>query len=218
MTNIPYQICCDMDGVLCDFEAAAVVTINEALLEPPEDLVALAAEVLNEVAYPITRGDLAKFTPTGEKNRNPRLTEFMYRLLERDEDWWANLPWMPGGQELWAHIRQYNPVILTSPMDKRGHTESLAGKARWIEKNLGLNDLGELDTNEGPKNIIFVHNKYDYATDEEGNPRVLIDDFETKVEPFNEHGGRGILHVAALVGETIEHLEGLRNELEENPA
>jgi len=212
--KFPYQICCDMDGVLCDFESAAVVAVNKALKSPPEGLEALAAKVLEEMGTePITRTDLAKYDPNGAKGRNKKLTNFMYRLLEGDENFWATLPWMPGGRELWEYIRKFKPVILTSPMDKGGKFESLAGKRRWIEKNLGFTDLGELDTDEGPKSILFAHNKYEYATDKEGNARVLIDDFITKVDPFREAGGEGILHVGERVEDTIERLEGLRNEM-----
>ena len=80
-------------------------------------------------------------------------------------------------------------------MDKQGHNESLEGKLIWVEKNLGLN----------PDKVNFAHDKWKYAQSEDGKPNVLIDDFETKVKPFTEAGGIGILHLGAR--NTIKILE-----------
>jgi len=41
---------------------------------------------------------------------------------------WANLPWMPDGQELWRYIKKYKPSILSSP--SRSQT-SRVGKDAW---------------------------------------------------------------------------------------
>jgi 5'(3')-deoxyribonucleotidase len=127
--------------------------------------------------------------------------EYMYYLVEDDREFWAQLPWMGGGQELWKHISQYEPSILTSPMDKKGKKGSLLGKLDWLNKNLGL------DTN---REVIFAHNKYEYATEKDGTENILIDDFLTKIEPWRIAGGKGIWH-QGNTSQTIATLEEARD-------
>ena len=184
MKNYPYKIYCDMDGVLCDFEKAVVESINRELASKNPKHPKLAAKVVSDLGRNyITEKDIHKYSP----GKSKPAAKYMYSLVHDDEDWWANLPWMPGGKELWAYISKYDPDILTSPMDKAGKTETLSGKLIWVEKNLGLS----------PDKVNFAHDKYKYAVSEDGKPNVLIDDFETKVKPFTEAGGIGILHVGS---------------------
>lgn len=188
------NIYCDMDGVLVGFVGGAINKINEALLAPPAGFEELADNVVNTLGRNyVIADDLKKYSPTSVA----AATDFMYALLEDDEDFWANLPWQEGGRELWNHIKPYKPTILTSPMDKRGKKGSLRGKERWIKENLGLANI---------KGVIFEHKKFKYATCENGEPNVLIDDFLTKIEPWKDNGGIGIHHKGDAA-ETINALE-----------
>ena len=72
-------------------------------------------------------------------------------------------------------------------MDKLGKNESLSGKLLWVEKNLGLSS----------DKVNFEHKKWKYALSPDGKSNILIDDFQSKVEPFTEAGGIGILHISA---------------------
>ena len=193
------NIYCDMDGVLADFLTGAVERLNEILENPPpqfEEQAVAVATILGR-CY-VVKEDLEKYTETScEEARS-----FMYEALEDDVDFWANLPWMPGGQELWEHIRQFNPRILTSPMDKRGKLGSLEGKRLWLERNGLLPNIREL---------IFEHDKFEHALDENGEPNVLIDDFMAKIGPWREAGGIGIHHPDADAPLAIAALEELRN-------
>jgi aromatic ring-cleaving dioxygenase len=171
-----------MDGVLCDFEKAVVETINRELISDNPKHPKLAAKVVADLGRNyITVEDINKYSP----GKSRPAAKYMYTLVHDDEEWWANLPWMPGGKELWAYISKYDPDILTSPMDKAGKTESLSGKLTWVEKNLGLN----------ADKVNFAHDKYKFAISPDGKPNILIDDFESKVNPWNEAGGIGILHL-----------------------
>ena len=193
------DIYCDMDGVLVDFLTGAVLKMNEVLLEPPEEFRVEATNVVALLgrAY-IVKEDLEKYTDTScEEARS-----FMYTLLEDDVEFWANLPWMPGGQELWEYIKEFNPRILTSPMDKCGKKGSLEGKKRWLNKNLGLTNIREL---------IFEHDKFEYALSDDGEPNILIDDFMAKVGPWRDNGGIGIHHENGDAVITISALEDLRD-------
>jgi len=197
MSKFPYQIYCDMDGVLVDFMTGAVRRINEALTSPPDDLADLAQKVISELGRDyIKRADIHKKSDGASKHAR----DFMYRLLERDEGFWAHLPWTKEGQRLWAFLEHYDPILLTSPMNRGGYEQSIEGKKKWAKSNLAI-----LDTN---KRMIFAHNKYEHAC-KAGKPCVLIDDFMHKVEPFREHGGVGIHHTS--VDETIRTLKELKN-------
>ena len=192
MSNYPYKIYCDMDGVLCNFEKGVVEAINRELSSNNPKNPELAAAVIKDLGRNyINVEEIQKFSP----GKSGTATTYMYHLVHDDVDFWANLEWQPGGKQLWAYIRQYNPDILTSPMDKKGHNESLEGKLIWVEKNLGLSH----------DKVNFAHDKWKYAQSEDGKPSVLIDDFETKVKPFTEAGGIGILHLGAR--NTIKILE-----------
>ena len=173
-----------MDGVLCNFEKAVVESINYQLSSDNPKHPKLAAKVVADLGRNyITVEDIHKYSP----GKSRPAAKYMYSLVHDDEDWWANLPWMPGGKKLWSYISQYNPDILTSPMDKAGKNESLSGKLMWVEKNLGLS----------PDKVNFAHDKYKFALSPEGKSNILIDDFESKVKPFTEAGGIGILHLSA---------------------
>ncbi len=189
---------CDMDGVLVDFLTGAVEQVNKCLNDPDHWLSDMAEEVRQEVGRDyITAADLEKYS----EGASPAARRYMYYLVEDDREFWANLPWMEGGRELWNHISQYDPSILTSPMDKMGKKGSLLGKLDWLNRNLGL------DTN---REVIFAHNKYEYATSEDGEPNILIDDFLSKIEPWRAASGNGIHH-QGNASQTIATLEEVRD-------
>jgi len=193
------HIYCDMDGVLVDFLTGAIAHVNNHLNQENHFLSDMAEEAREELGrdYVIPE-DLEKYGPLA----SDAARKYMYYLLEDDREFWAQLPWMPGGQELWEHIKIYNPSILTSPMDKKGKKGSILGKLDWLNENLGL------DTN---REVIFAHNKYEYATNENGGSNILIDDFLSKIGPWREHGGDGIHHLGDP-STTIATLEEVRNE------
>lgn len=198
----PYQIFCDMDGVLVDFEGAASRSLSEALKAPPEGLESLCTAVERVYGVDI---DLTEM----KKNKTPRPKELKIligKLFEWDRDWWRDLPFLPEGQKLWSVLSKIDPapILLTSPMDHNGGRESEAGKKLWVQKN-----LNRLDTNRWENSMIFSHNKYEYAK-HNGSKCVLIDDYPRKVNPFTEHGGIGILHKGNC-DETLERLEEIIN-------
>ena len=202
LKDFPYQLYCDMDGVLVDFEGAATRDIRKALRSPPEGLESLCESVLNTYGYDI---DITAIKET-KTPRTPELRELVARLFEEDVQWWADLPFLEEGKKLWAIISRLEcPInILTSPMDQNGFHASEEGKKLWVKKN--LNELGTIRWEE---RIIFSHNKFEYARDCD-QPAVLIDDFPKKVDPFNLNGGYGILH-KGNAKETLQQLEAICN-------
>ena len=130
-----YEIYCDMDGVLVDFELGAVEYITS-------DLKSGKASELRE--------ELGRDYITAEDIRsNTAVRNYMYKELEHNADFWENLPWMPNGPELWAAIVPYNPNILTTPM---GYGSEI-GKQAWIDENL----------NPPPQKVFMSREKYNWA-------------------------------------------------------
>jgi len=194
----PYQIYCDMDGVLVDFEGAATRDINKALKNPPAGTEALCEAVRGFYGDSLDLTDIK----TDKRNRPDALKELIGKLFEDDVEWWANLPFLEEGKKLWSVISKIEPtpLILTSPMDRGGYHASEEGKILWVKKNLGI-----LDNIRWEERVCFSHNKYELATIQ-GRPNVLIDDYPRKVDPFTESGGLGILH-KGNADETIKVLE-----------
>ena len=185
-----------MDGVLVDFERGVVDATNKQLASKNPFRPKAAAKIFKELGRNyITLDDIKKGSPTSSRAAR----SYMYALVEDNEDWWAKLPWQPGGKQLWSYIRQFNPEILTAPMDKGGKKGSLPGKLRWVEKNLKID----------PNRVTFEHEKWKYAVSEDGEQNILIDDFPSKIDPWDGAGGIGILHINA--DNTIKILKLLKD-------
>jgi len=203
--NFPYQIYCDMDGVLVDFEEGAVQRINRDIQD--ENVTGELIDNLRAVLSELGRGEITK-TDLSKMDKSVQLKparSYMYEMLADDEEFWANLPWMPGGEELWAYVSKYDSYILTAPMDNKGQGSEM-GKRTWIENNL----------NPKPNVIEMSHDKYNWAISKDGSPNILIDDFPTNTKPWNEtQKAQGLPQLAILhtnAGKTIQQLEMIANE------
>ena len=192
-----YQIYCDMDGVLVDFQSAVVKQINRDLKNKNvigKKIEKLRKDLADLQRDHITEKDLDKIN---KENRLKSARKYMYRVASNNERFWANLPWMPEGKELWEYIKKYDPCILTTPLQDEA---SKKGKARWIEENLFPK----------PKKVIMSHEKYNWATDDNGQPNILIDDFTINTIPWEEKGGTSILYINA--SKAIKELKELMDE------
>jgi len=191
--SFPHQIYCDMDGVLVDFVTGAVDRINQEL----DNLAGegkhhkhLVVSLKQKGRKYVEPGDISQ---TSSK-RIQVARKYMYKLLANNTKFWSELPWMEDGQRLWSYIGQYNPYILTTPMEKG----SESGKEAWIRKNL----------NPFPMKIYMSDEKYKHAIGEDGKPNILIDDFPQNTVPWVDRGGIAILHKSA--DETIQKLQALQ--------
>ena len=129
-----------------------------------------------------------KHTSQFPKNDN----EFWKPLEEEGALFWATLPWMPDGPELWRYIKRYKPYILTAPsMDP----SSRVGKEAWCKMHI----------NSQYKNLYFRPAKY--KSDFAGENKILIDDRDDTIASWNAKGGIGIHHTSAT--NTIKELKKL---------
>lgn len=123
---------------------------------------------------------------------------------EKDAKWealcqvpkfWENLDPMPGGLQLWRYIRQYDPIILSTP-SKRMDT-CKPEKIEWIKKNLGNVQKILLVPRDQKQNYAMTDNR----------PNLLIDDYEKNIKEWEAKGGMGVRHINTL--STISQLKKL---------
>ena len=183
------QIYCDMDGVLVDFEQGIVDQINKDLqmIRQMKDVKNLVK--IKKALASLGRDELVLADMRGKSVTSKPVIDYMYGRVGNDADFWANLPWMPNGRELWEFIAPYEPFILTSPMQKG----SEIGKAFWIDSNLS----------PAPEKVFMSSEKYNWAVSETGEPNVLIDDWSKNIIPWSKKGGIAIQHVNANTAVTI---------------
>jgi len=183
------QIYCDMDGVLVDFEQGIVDQINKDLqmIRQMKDVKNLVK--IKKALASLGRDELIIADMRGKSVTSKPVVDYMYGRVGNDADFWANLPWMPNGRELWEFIAPYEPFILTSPMQKG----SEIGKAFWIDSNLS----------PAPEKVFMSSEKYNWAVSETGEPNVLIDDWSKNIIPWSKKGGIAIQHVNANTAVTI---------------
>ena len=147
-----YKIYCDMDGVLVDFDKGYKELTGK------------------ETSHSDVQGTTAFWDTFKQGLANKKMQE---------KDYWANLQWMPDGKELWDHIKQYNPTLLSAPSRD---PQSRLGKRIWVKKNIPSTPL-ILAAAEAKKN---------YAR----KNAILIDDRVSNINDWNAAGGIGILHTS----------------------
>ena len=105
----------------------------------------------------------------------------MWELITANKDaFWTEMPVMPGAQELWAFLIQFNPTVLTG-VNKSHYEEAAAMKRIWWEKHFGHADV---ITCLAKDKVLHMANPGD----------ILIDDFERNTKRWEKAGGVGIVH------------------------
>jgi len=189
------QIYCDMDGVLVDFEAGVVAQLNKDIQDIEAKI--KGASKVRAALEALGRDYITMDDMRGKSKASKVVKDYMYARVGNHSEFWSDLPWMPGGKELWDFISPYKPHILTSPMQKG----SEIGKAFWIDINLG--SLSE------SQDVIMSHEKYQHALSEDGSRNILIDDWSKNTVPWDEAGGIAIQHKNGNTAATIATLKKL---------
>jgi len=116
------------------------------------------------------------------------------------DKFFANLPWMPDGQQLWRFINEnFLDVKILTALGKSDKKDNLTrkGKGEWLQKNIPELRL---------RNVHMVPNKH--AKKHYASPGdVLIDDTDICINEWLTKGGIGILHKNTQ--ETIQRLAKL---------
>lgn len=135
---------------------------------------------------PMSRLEMMRSLAKMRRNSEQELVEFF-----------QNLPWTEGGQELWSYITPHNPFILTGGAEEANAIGQ--GKNAWVQKNLEI----------PASKVIHESNKSKYA----GPNKILIDDYDKNIKEFIAAGGIGILH--NNTNNTISQLESILSQKNE---
>jgi len=132
-----------------------------------------------------------ELTGTYSKN-HPDNKSFWQPISDAGASFWANLDWMPDGEELWRYIKKYKPNILSAPSQD---PSSRVGKEAWVKMHL-KNNYNKLYLYSRANKKLFA-----------GENRILIDDMQQTINEWNAAGGIGIHHTSAA--NTIKELKKL---------
>jgi len=177
----PYEIYCDMDGVLVD------LFDNGVYLEAKDPKLRKNLEKIIKMRW--------KWSKDHENPEIQASLEWIRQLLGNNRSFWANLSPLPGLLPLWTYLDSLGGAkVLSHPWDEA----SAEGKKDWIERYLLPNPKNEdiLLPLDGKKEIWATNN---------GKPCILIDDFTLYTEKWEENGGIAILHTS--IYDTIQQLE-----------
>ena len=122
-----------------------------------------------------------------------------WEVIKKYPKFWSDMPWMPGGRQLWRYINQYKPHILSAytPEDPN----CIPGKRTWLRRNVSISS--------SRINLVRRKDKQKFAMKSSGKrqPAILIDDFPRNVDQFKAAGGIGIVHTNTA--NTIKELKKL---------
>ena len=111
-----------------------------------------------------------------------------WEVIKKYPKFWANMPWMPGGQQLWNYINKYKPHILSAYTVEDPNCKP--GKRTWLRRNVSISTSNI--------NLVRRRDKQKFAMKSGGNrrPAILIDDYPKNVQQFKSAGGIGIVHTS----------------------
>ena len=128
----------------------------------------------------------------------------LQRIRDKD-DFWLNIPVTPNAMNLLSLVKQlkgsYN--ILSAPLPNDPKSEP--HKRQWIEKNLSAFP---------PSKVIITSNKSVHATQPDGTPNILIDDFGKNIAKWEAAGGVGFKHKDHKFERTVKNLKQHMSEAE----
>ena len=132
----------------------------------------------------------------------------LQRIRDKD-DFWLNIPVTPNAMNLLNLVKQlkgkYN--ILSAPLPNDPNSEP--HKRQWIENNL---------SQFPPSKVIITSNKSVHATQPDGTPNILIDDFGKNIAKWEAAGGVGFKHKDHKFERTVKNLKAYMNKpVEEAP-
>ena len=130
-------------------------------------------------------GEWQKLIGKGWRDVKGKSIEPALQAIRDKDDFWLSLPMTQNAKGLLNLIKDvkgsYN--ILSAPL--AGDKKAEPHKREWIKKNLSFFP---------PKNVIITADKQSYATQPDGTPNILIDDFGSNISKWEGAGGVGFKH------------------------
>ena len=130
------------------------------------------------------------------KKQGKTIDDALDEIRARD-DFWINLKQHTGAKALLAAIKKHagEYIILSSPLSN--DPNSIPQKRAWVKNNLSAFP---------PKEVIIHKRKQDYATQTDGTPNILIDDYSSQVKPWAAAGGIALKHSNSNIEKTVNAL------------
>lgn len=130
-------------------------------------------------------------------HKNHNIDDALQKIRDT-EDFWLKLPMTSNAKNLLMMIKDIKGSykILSSPL--AGDPNSEPHKREWIKEHLGF---------FMPSDVIITHNKAEYATQEDGTPNILIDDYGVNIRAWEAAGGIGIKHKDHKFTRTVDALK-----------
>ena len=150
----------DLDNTLVDFNGAvySLFGLSRKQVEAPTEWHGIHKSLSKVLGRDVTEAEL------------------WARVADAGEDWWANLEWLPGSDDMVGQIKRLGLEIFVC--SSAGWIPSSAtGKLRWVARNIGCETF-------------LCRNKHMLATPD----RLLIDDAPHQVESFRKAGGKAIYY------------------------
>lgn len=128
---------------------------------------------------------------------NVDINDALQKIRDTD-NFWLNLPLLPQAKQLLELIKKVKGsyTICSSPLADDPRSEP--HKREWIKKNLSFFP---------PKKVIITSNKPKYATQSDGTPNILIDDFGKNVNAWEAAGGEGFKYKDHKFERTAKELQ-----------
>lgn len=119
-------------------------------------------------------------------------------LIRAHPTFWIDLPPLSDASRLLGGIKKYagHYNICSTPLT--GDKNSEPQKRLWVKKHLH---------NFAPSDVIITHNKAAHATQPDGSPNILIDDYGKNIKSWEAAGGIGIKHEDGHVNHTLNELK-----------
>jgi hypothetical protein len=159
-----YEIYCDMDGVLVDFDKGY-------------------KQLTGKETHHVDLQGKDEFWGTFKQSLEDKKMQ--------EKDYWANLEWMPDGKELWNHIQSMKPTLLSAPSRD---PQSRWGKRVWVKKNIPGTPLilaaASAKKNYANKNSILIDDRISNITEwnAAGGIGILHTSTSSTIEKLSKYG------------------------------
>jgi len=129
-------------------------------------------------------GDLMGVDDWRNIDKEHQISDALQKIRDTD-DFWLKIPVTANAKNLLNLIKQVKGSysICSSPLP--GDPNSEPHKKEWIKKHL---------VSFPPEEIIITSNKPQYATQPDGTPNILIDDYGKNIQSWEAAGGVGFKH------------------------
>ncbi len=129
--------------------------------------------------------------------REASIDELNQRGPEFIEEFFANLPVLPGGSRLvtWLKTNGIPFTVLSAPL-RGNHEASIRGKRRWLDQH-----------NPGTSATAIFDGMKERFANRRGVPAILIDDHKKYIERWNDAGGIALLYREHNVDDVIAQLK-----------